>query len=315
MEVENNENYDSLYDKGFDEGITDIEEVVEPEDEPNEETDEETEEQPDVEQVDEETETPEPDEEVSEEVEDTDDTDSEEPKLYEVKHNGQVMKLTEEEVILMANKGFDYTAKTQDLSSKRRTLDIIDGIDDNILQSLKDAKSGNKEAFAKLAEEMGIDPYDVDVENSNYKPVVEDKNYALNDVIEKINRDTDNATILNGWVQNIPKKSQDFLADNPVILDELYQHTVSGVAKNVMPEVMKQMAINPQLDFMSTYNQIYSVLQEKPKEVPKAKPQVSKEVKKKATISKAKSNSKINDHKDIWEDDELYAQMQKMRQR
>jgi len=318
MEVENNEEYDSLYNQGFDEGITDVEstepkeeEVVETE-EVVEDTEEVTEEQPESKA--EEEEVTEPDEEVTE-PETTDTEDSEEPKLFEVKHNGQVMKLTEEEVLMMANKGFDYTYKTQDLAGKRRTLD---GLDDELLQAVSDAKGGNKEAVAKLVRDFGIDPYDIDTEQTTYKPVVEDKNYELDDVIANINKDTPNAETLNGWVDRMPQKSKDFLANNPVILNELYGHTVNGISQKVMPEVMKQMALNPELDFMGTYNQIHSVLIKQPEDATEEvtiKPVATKDAKKKASVSKSKSNSRINDHKDIWEDDDLYKKMQEMRRR
>ena len=316
MEVENNEEYDSLYNQGFDERITDVA-TTEPEEEEvveEEVIEEVTEEQPESDT--EEEEVTEPDEEVAEE-ETVDTEDSEEPKLFEVKHNGQVMKLTEDEMLMMANKGFDYTSKTQDLATKRKTLDIVDGLDDNLLQTVSDAKSGNKEAVAKLVRDFGIDPYDIDTEQTTYKPVVEEKNYALDDVIEKINRDVPNAETLNGWVNNMPSKSKDFLVNNPNILDELYVHTANGVAQKVMPEVMKQIALNPELDFMGTYNQIHSVLikPEVATEEVTVKPVATKDAKKKASVSKSKSNSRINDHKDIWEDDDLYKKMQEMRRR
>lgn len=46
--------------------------------------------------------------------------DEEEPEYVEIKHNGKPVKLTLDEVIEHASKGFDYTTKTQELAEQRR---------------------------------------------------------------------------------------------------------------------------------------------------------------------------------------------------
>jgi hypothetical protein len=86
----------------------------------------------------------------------------------------------------------------------------------------------------------------------------------------------------------------------------------AGIADALMPEVIKQIRLNPNLDFVDTYRRVGTNMMEQQNSASK-KPVASREVKQKASVSKAKTNSRINDHKDIWEDDELYAKMQKMR--
>ena len=47
----------------------------------------------------------------------------EEEELLEIRHNGKPIKLKLEEVIEHAQKGFDYTAKTQELAEQRRSVE------------------------------------------------------------------------------------------------------------------------------------------------------------------------------------------------
>jgi hypothetical protein len=46
-----------------------------------------------------------------------------EPEYVEIRHNGKPVKLTLDEVIEHASKGFDYTQKTQELADKSRQID------------------------------------------------------------------------------------------------------------------------------------------------------------------------------------------------
>lgn len=68
----------------------------------------------DVDDVELEADDAEPDEDTSEESE---------PEYVEIKHNGKPIKLTLDEVLEHASKGFDYTVKTQELAETRRQID------------------------------------------------------------------------------------------------------------------------------------------------------------------------------------------------
>lgn len=52
-----------------------------------------------------------------------DNPEESEPEYIEIKHNGKPVKLTLDEVIEQASKGFDYTQKTQELAETRRQID------------------------------------------------------------------------------------------------------------------------------------------------------------------------------------------------
>lgn len=294
--------YDELYDKGFDDGLTEVdsieeEEILEqPEDDSEPETDTHTDED-------------EQETEDGEELEDSVDTSEED--THTIQYKGQDMNLTKAELVELAQKGFDYTTKTQDLSSKRRFIELAEeyDIDEEILANIGESKKGNKEAFATLANKFGIDPYELDSE-ADFKPVIEQKNYELDDAINEIKADTEHSGTVDNWINMLPPKVGNEFAMNPNILRGLHTDTRSGLAQKVMPEVIKTLALNPNADFLETYQSIGSQVVSETKEV---KPEASRETKKKMAVSKKKVSSHTTDHQDVWSDDDLYKKMQQMR--
>jgi hypothetical protein len=69
----------------------------------------------------------EPLEETEQEVEAAPEEDNaeDEPELVEITHNGKPVKLTLDEVIEHASKGFDYTQKTQQIAEQRKQLETL----------------------------------------------------------------------------------------------------------------------------------------------------------------------------------------------
>ena len=181
---------------------------------------------------------------------------------------------------------------------------------DEELTTWKDAKQGNKDALAKVINDLGVDPYDIETE-TNYVPEVVDKNYELEDIVTEINSNPDIAAKMDSWVKDMPNSVETYLGNNLDVLKGLHIDATAGIADQIMPEVIKQINMNPSLDFKDTYISVGTRMMNT--KVPEKKPEASIEARKKASISKAKTNTKINDHKDIWEDDELYEKMQQMR--
>jgi hypothetical protein len=69
----------------------------------------------------------EPEEDETQEVEAAPDEDKaeDEPEYVEIKHNGKAVKLTVDEVLEHASKGFDYTQKTQEIAEQRRQVEAL----------------------------------------------------------------------------------------------------------------------------------------------------------------------------------------------
>lgn len=306
------EQFQELYDKGFDEKDTTVIEETEEVEEVEEEVEE-----PPVEQPAEDEESDDVDGEPDEDTEDESEEKSEDSvtdEKFTIKIGGQDVELTLDELKVFAQKGGDYTRKTQELAKYRAEIEAINenGLSKEDLAILADIKKGNKEALALLANNAGIDPLELEAE-TQYKPVVKERNYELEDVVNTIKADTENSALINNWLSALPDSTKSIFSADPKALSDLYEHTKHGYSQKIMPEVIKQMAMNPQADFLRLYqdtgNRIFSAEQEKQQE---KKPEATSSVKKKASISKKAPKTHIDDHKDVWEDDELYRKMHEM---
>ena len=298
--------YDELYNKGFEEKSIEVEEE---ESESTEE--EETLEQPeDTDEAETEVEIDESEQETEEEESEDSNEQSSEEELFAITYKGQEIKVNKEELIALGQKGFDYTSKTQDLANKRKLIEMADeyGIDEETLATLGESKKGNKEAFATLANKLGIDPYELDTE-ANFKPEIKETNYELDDAINAIKADAENSPVIDNWINMLPSNVGKVFAEKPKALAGLHQDTKNGLSQKIMPDVIKTLALNPDADFIQTYQEVGSRVIQRKEEKPEAK----RETKKKMTVSKKKVSKHTNDAKDIWDDDELYEKMQKMR--
>jgi hypothetical protein len=94
-----------------------------------------------------------------------------------LKWKGKELPVTKEELIALAQKGFDAEKKWQDVATIRPYNELIknSGLSVEELQMLADAKSGKSEALALMAERYGIDLYDA--EKRDYTPSVANTNY------------------------------------------------------------------------------------------------------------------------------------------
>lgn len=310
--------YEELYNKGFDEENIEVEEQEEDEeleiieDEPEDDLE-------DLEQPDEETEdidSTEDEEQDSEDEENIDDDteDSSEAKSGRtIKWKGQEIFIGDDEVDTFIQKGFDYTKKTTDLAKWRQYIELIDennlSIED--IATLNAAKNGNTDALGKIVNTAGVDINDIN-EYSDYEPQVAVKNYELEDVIETIKSDEVHSIKMDQYISMVPESTKELFIENPNILRGLYEDQRSGVAGEIMPEVIKALAINPNADFIDTYRtvgqKIYNNNGANSKPGSNAGKQASRDTKKKASISK-RNKTRINDHRDVWEDDDLFQEM------
>lgn len=95
----------------------------------------------------------------------SDDAEKAETKKHKLKWNGEDIEVTDEELIALGQKGFDYTAKMQNISKYRKELEAA-GIDDDVINIIKQVKQGDKAALAHLAKMNNIDLLDsIDAEN------------------------------------------------------------------------------------------------------------------------------------------------------
>lgn len=335
------QSYDELYDKGFEEShldmidnpnvedveeevaeiVEDVEETIENEEET--ETDvEETEEDSEVEETEDEDieqSGSENDEETDESVTENDEENSNENSGRTIKWNGQEIFIKNDEIDTFLQKGFDYTKKTQDLAQYRPVIEMMSEgkLSQEDLVTLLDAKNGNADAIAQIMKSANIDLYDIN-EESNYKPVVNNKNYELEDVINNIKNDTEYGVKVDNYISSLPETTKKYMAENPAILNGFYEDVKNGVADKIMGDVLKTLVLNPNANFVDTYQRVGQEVfqnnqqqEERVQSKQEEKPLVDRETKKKATISK-KTKTAIKDHQDVWEDDELFEKMMRM---
>ncbi len=221
-----------------------------------------------------------------------------------LKWNGKEIPVTREELIALGQKGFDSEKKWQEAALNRPIKELVDKYNFTAeqLEMFGNITSDkNAEALALLAQQSGIDLYDA--EHKEYKPVVEKRNYELDDVITEINQNEEIATQMNTYVQSVPQSVKDTLTSNPNILRGLNIDAQNGVAQQIMPEVIKQLAINPNQDFVTLYQGIGQKVSK-----PKAdtKPEATREDKKRVAVNKKTTAPKkviTDDYDATWNDD------------
>jgi len=318
MEIENTEEEvlnqdtqptdDELYDAEYDKAWTGEEEPLEQPNEEPETTDE---------IVEEEVEEDSKKEVIADEDTPVEESDKEETPVDDfakvLKWNKKEIPVTEEELIALAQKGFDSEKKWQEAAVNRPIKEVIDkyGLTVEQLTMLGNiSKDKNPEALALLAELNGIDMFEA--EKKDYQPVVESKNYELEDVITEINKNEEVATQMNDYISSVPQAVKDTLTQNPDVLRGLNTDMVNGIAQQVMPEVIKQLAINPRQDFVSVYREVGQRImsQEAPqKEVAEPKPVATRDDKRRVAVSSKNSAPKkaiADDYDATWDDDKHF---------
>lgn len=79
---------------------------------------------------------------------------------HKLKWKGEEIEVSDEELIALGQKGFDYTANMQQIARFRKNIEAA-GIDDNIIDIMARAKAGDKTAYVDLLQMNGIDPTDL----------------------------------------------------------------------------------------------------------------------------------------------------------
>jgi len=220
------------------------------------------------------------------------------------------------ELIELAHKGFDYFKKTQELAKWRNDIKIIEegGISKEELMLLKDIKSGNKEAVAKMFEVYGLDPLEIEPESAaNYQQThTPEVDPHIDSIIEAIQSEPEHAAHFSRVAQAVPDDFLNEVASDPVKLMHFNDHVKKGIADKVVPEALKAQMLYGG-SFMDHYTRIGAELlaneQQQPQgqQMQKKEPQVTqkeKELRRKATTPKrggSRKTSFIKDAESIWD--------------
>lgn len=237
-----------------DSGSEEQEEVLEEQDD-SEATEEVSEEisVDDIEEDSEEEETSEEESEDSEEEEEldskeeTDNTSELEKVLQPFKANGMEVQVKNvDEAIQLMQMGANYTKKMQALQPHLKIVKMLEQqqlLDEDKLNYLLDLNSKNPEAIAKLVQESGIDPLDLESkEGSEYKP----KNYSVSDEamqLEQVLSDIESTPTYSRCIDVVGNQwdssSKQLLSQNPQMIRQLNEQMQMGIFDQISAEVQR----------------------------------------------------------------------------
>ena len=143
--------------------------------------------------------------------------------------------------------GLNFTRKTQELSKHKGTIDYMSqhGITNEMLQTMVEASTGNKEALGSIAKKAGIDTLEVDPET----PYTPDAKYApqqyteVDMVANEIQADSQTADSFRSLMDIAPQSFKETLGTNADTLRKFGVDVKNGIAKELMPEAVKLHAL------------------------------------------------------------------------
>lgn len=147
-----------------------------------------------------------------------------------------------DEMVRLAQMGFDYGRKVAALKQHQRTIQTLEknniALED--ISYLVDLRNGNTEAIRKLLKEKSIDPMDfVDEKGSEYKPTdytVSEQEAALNEVIADISND-EGFSKTSERIRSLDTASRTELQKQPELIRDIHAQVQDGTFKIVMDEL------------------------------------------------------------------------------
>ena len=238
-------------------------------------------------------------EEADEDEEDTTETTEVDYKaqyeqlLKPFKANGSEMQVKDvNEAITLMQMGANYNKKMVALKpnlKKMKMLENNDLFDEDKLNLMIEIAKGNPDAISKVIKDSGIDPLDLDIEESKYTPknhTVGDNEVELDEVVSRI-QDTptfaDTIDIVSSKWDDASKRS---IATAPKDLEVLNSQVGNGIYSYVTAEVERQRAFGQLSDLsdFNAYKQVSLSLLQEGKITPHGV--VSREILTKPTVAK-----------------------------
>lgn len=161
--------------------------------------------------------------------------------------NGKQMQVqSAEEAVTLMQMGANYNKKMAALKPNLKLLKLLENnglLSEEKLSFLIDLDKKNPDAISKLMKDSGIDPLEMDVSKSEYKPktyTVDDRELELDSVLEKI-QDTPTFqktldVVSNKW----DGPSKQIVAATPQLIEVINSHMQSGVYDLISTEVERE---------------------------------------------------------------------------
>tara|TARA_R110002167_G_scaffold60173_1_gene170198 strand:+ start:2721 stop:3890 length:1170 start_codon:yes stop_codon:yes gene_type:complete len=163
------------------------------------------------------------------------------------KANGTEMRITDpDDIVSLMQMGANYQKKMAQLKPNLKVVKMLDKaglLDEGKLNNLIDLSKKDPKAVAKLIEESGLDPLDIDTEvKSDYQPTdysVTDKEYNLDQVLDEIKDTATFTRTIDVLTKEWDSGSKATISDNPEIISVINTHMGNGVFDKVN-EVLQQ---------------------------------------------------------------------------
>ncbi|AYA64328.1 hypothetical protein [Alteromonas sp. RKMC-009] len=167
--------------------------------------------------------------------------------LAPFKANGRDMQVSNvDEAITLMQQGANYNKKMTALKPNLKLMRMLDNhslLDEGKLSYLIDLDKKNPDAIKKLIKDSGIDTYELDGEDTDYKPntyTVDDAEMELASVLDEI-KGTD---AYEKTVQVVSNKwdtaSRQAILNNPQTLAVINEHVASGIYDQITAEIERE---------------------------------------------------------------------------
>lgn len=163
------------------------------------------------------------------------------------KANGTEMRVTDpQDIVSLMQMGANYQKKMAQMKPNLKMIKMLENndlLDESKLSNLIDLSKKDPKAVAKLIEESGIDPLDIDTNTkSTYEPTdysVTDKEYHLDQVLDEIKDTPTFSRTIDVLTKEWDSGSKSTISDNPEIISVINSHMGNGVFDKVN-EVLQQ---------------------------------------------------------------------------
>ena len=240
-----------------------------------------------------------------------------------LKYKGKEISVSsEDEAIALMQKGLDYEFKMGRIKPFRKAIKIIDdnGLSEEDIQALADAKDGKSEALNYIADKYNLpltkdsnEDDDLFSDNNetkkqdNYQPEVGISNE--NDIVDYFQNYSKSEPEKAGKVLNIYNDLEPAfqleVTNNIQTFEAFLADINDGIFDKLYPEVIKAKAINPNINWLQAYAGIAQQI---------LKPEVTKEptesVKKKQVKQRKATKDNGNDYDSAWNDDSSFKEFE-----
>lgn len=191
--------------------------------------------------------------------------------LKPFKANGREVKVDSvDEAIQLMQMGANYTKKMAALKPSLKILRMLEDhglMDEAKLSFLIDLEKRKPQAIGKLVKDSGIDPLDLDTENSTeYKPssyTVDDKELELDAVLEKISSTSAYTRTIDVVSNKWDASSKTVLLNNPTLIEVINEHIEQGVYDQIASVMEKERMLGrlTNLSDLEAYKYVGDMLQ------------------------------------------------------